>query len=153
MSHAMQGNPRCMGHRGWQKMRWLDSITKAMDMNLSKLQEKSFPRRQVSKESTCNTGDPGLFPGSGRSSGEGIGYPLQYSDLENAMDCIVHGVAKSWAQLHFQEIVKNRGAWHAVVHGVTKSQRWLNNNNKGHIASKKHDQDQSHSLLTLNSEL
>ena len=39
-----------------------------------------------SKESACNAGDPGLIPGSGRSSGEGNGYPLQYSCLENSMD-------------------------------------------------------------------
>ena len=39
--------------------------------------------------------DPGLIPGLGRSPGEGNGYPLQYSGLENSMDCIVHGVAKS----------------------------------------------------------
>ena len=40
------------------------------------------------------------FPGSGRSAGEGIGYPLQYSGLENSMDCIVHGFAKSWTRLN-----------------------------------------------------
>ena len=50
----------------------------------------------VAKESTCNAGDPGSIPGSGRSSGEGKGYPLQYSGLENSIDWIVHGVAKSW---------------------------------------------------------
>ena len=44
----------------------------------------------------------GSIPGFGRSPGEGKGYPLQYSGLENSMDCIVHGVAKSWKQLsHF----------------------------------------------------
>ena len=55
-----------------------------------------FPDSSVGKESAYNAGDPGLIPGLGRSSGEGIGYPLQYSGLENSMDCIVHGVAKSW---------------------------------------------------------
>ena len=40
-------------------------------------------------------GDLGSIPGLGRSPGEGKGYPLQYSGLENAMDCIVHGVSKS----------------------------------------------------------
>ena len=45
------------------------------------------------KESTCNVGDLGLIPGLGRTPGEGKGYPLQYSGLENFMDCIVHGVA------------------------------------------------------------
>ena len=94
-----------------------------------------FPNSSVGKESACNAGDPGSIPGSGRSPGEGIDYPLQYSwaslvaqlvknplatretwvrslgwedspgegkgnpfqysDLENSMDCIVHGVAKS----------------------------------------------------------
>ena len=40
-----------------------------------------------------------LIAGLGRSPGEGKGYPLQYSGLENSMDCIVHGVAKSQTQL------------------------------------------------------
>ena len=39
--------------------------------------------------------DLGLIPGLGRSPGDGKGYPLQYSGLENSMDCIVHGIAKS----------------------------------------------------------
>ena len=47
------------------------------------------------KESACNVGDLGLITGLGRSPGEGIGNPLQYSGLENSMDCIVHGVVKS----------------------------------------------------------
>ena len=47
------------------------------------------------KESTCNAGDLGLIPGLGRSPGEGNSYPPQYSGLENSMDCIVHGAAKS----------------------------------------------------------
>ena len=53
-------------------------------------------------------GDLGLIPGLGRSPGEGKGYPFQYSGLENAMDCIVHGVANSRTQLsdfHFQQSV------------------------------------------------
>jgi len=44
-------------------------------------------------------GDLGEIPGLGRSPEEGKGYPLQYSGLENSMDCIVHGVAKSWTRL------------------------------------------------------
>ena len=44
------------------------------------------PDSSVGKESACNTGNPGLTPRSGRSPGEGIGYPLQYSGLENSMD-------------------------------------------------------------------
>ena len=58
-----------------------------------------FPDSSAGKESACNAGDPGLISGSGRSPGEGIGYPLQFSGLENSMDCIVHGVAKSLTRL------------------------------------------------------
>ena len=45
------------------------------------------------QESACNAGDSGSIPGSRRSPGEGNGCPLQYSCLENSMDCRVHGVA------------------------------------------------------------
>ena len=55
-----------------------------------------FPCGSAGQESTCNAGDLGPIPGLGRSPGEGKGYPLQYSGLENSIDCIVHGVAKSW---------------------------------------------------------
>ena len=59
-----------------------------------------LPSGSHSKESTCNAGDLGLIPGSGRSPGEGYSNPLQYSCLENSMD---------------------RGAWQATVHRVPKS--------------------------------
>ena len=49
--------------------------------------------------STCNVGDLGSTPELGRNPGEGKGYSLQYSGLENSMDCIVHGVTKSQTQL------------------------------------------------------
>ena len=58
-----------------------------------------FPCGSAGKEFTCNVGDLGSIPGLGRSPGEGKGYPLQYSGLENYMDCIVDGVAKSQTQL------------------------------------------------------
>ena len=58
-----------------------------------------FPGGSAGKESACNVGDLGLIPELGRSPGEGKGYPLQHSGLENSMDCMVHGVAKSWTQL------------------------------------------------------
>ena len=65
------------------------------------LSHQGFPGGSDSKESTFDEGDLGLIPGSGRSSGEGNGYPLQYSCLGNPVD---------------------RGAWWATVHGVAKSQ-------------------------------
>ena len=58
-----------------------------------------FADSSVGKESTCNAGDRGLILGSGRSAGEGKGYPLQHFGLENSMDRIVPGVAKSRTQL------------------------------------------------------
>ena len=54
-----------------------------------------FPHSSVGKESARNAGDPASIAGLGRSPGEGKGHPLQYPGLENSMDCIVHGVAKS----------------------------------------------------------
>ena len=50
-----------------------------------------FPYGSAGKESTSNARDLGLIPGLGRFPGEGKGYPLQYSGLENSRDCIVHG--------------------------------------------------------------
>ena len=54
-----------------------------------------FPCGSAGKEPACNVRDLGLIPGLVRSPGEGKGYPLQYSGLENSMDCIVHGVTNS----------------------------------------------------------
>ena len=111
-------------------MKWLDWLQLPQDF---------FSHSSVDIESACNAGDPGSIPGSGRSPGEGIGYPLQYSwaslvaqlvknppamqetwfqslglgrspgegkgyplqysGLENSMDCLVHGVTKSWTLL------------------------------------------------------
>ena len=58
-----------------------------------------FPGRSAGKESACNAGDLGSVPRLGRAPGEGSSYPLQYSGLENSMNCIVHGVTKSLTQL------------------------------------------------------
>ena len=57
---------------------------------------RGFPGSSVGEESAFSAGDLASIPGVGRSAGEGKGYPLQYSGLENSMDCMVHGVAKSW---------------------------------------------------------
>ena len=54
-----------------------------------------FPCSSAGKESACNARDLDLIPGLDRSPGEWKGYPLQYSGLEDTIDCIVHGVAKS----------------------------------------------------------
>ena len=62
---------------------------------------QGFPCGLAGKESACNAGDLGLIPRLGRSPGEGKGYPLEYSGLENSMDYIVHWVAKSQTRLSF----------------------------------------------------
>ena len=53
-----------------------------------------FPCGSAGKEFTCNAGDLGSIPGSGRSAGDGKDYPLKYSGLENSMDCIVRGAQR-----------------------------------------------------------
>ena len=59
--------------------------------NLCPYLAPGFPGGSDDKECTYCAGDLGSIPGSGRSPGEGKGYPLYYSYLENSMDCIVHG--------------------------------------------------------------
>ena len=58
-----------------------------------------FSCGSADKESACNAGNLGSIPGLGRSLGEEKGYLLQYSGLENPLDCVVFGVAKSRTQL------------------------------------------------------
>ena len=80
---------------------WLDSWVGKMRWRKDRLPTPvflGFPCGSAGKESACNAEDLGLISGLGRS-GEEKGYPLQYSGLENSMDCIVHGVAKSRTQL------------------------------------------------------
>ena len=72
-----------------------------------------FPCGSAGRESVCNVGDLGSIPGLGRSPGEGKDDLLQYSGLENSIDCIVHGIAKSQTQLsdffiHFIFNVKSK---------------------------------------------
>ena len=73
---------------------------KHLQMELVLIGNMGFPSGSDYKESACNSGNPGLNPGSRRCPGEGNGNPLQYSFLENSMD---------------------RGAWQAIIHGVRKS--------------------------------
>ena len=100
-----------------------------------------FPGGSDSKESACNAGDPGGIPGLGRSPGEGIGYPLQYSWVSlvaqmvkkwSAMwetwvrslaweDPLEEGMATHSSILAWR-ISMDRGVWQAKVQGVAKSQ-------------------------------
>ena len=74
------------------------SLHAHVEIDLPQPSHWGFPRGSAGKESACNAGDLGSTPGLGRS-GEGNGYPLQYSGQENSMDCIVHGVTKNRTRL------------------------------------------------------
>ena len=99
-----------------------------------------FPGGSVGKESACNAGDPGLIPGSGRTPGEGIGYPLQYSwaslvaqmvkNLTAMWDTWVQSLGwedpleksmATYSSILAWRIPMDRGGWQAAVHGVAKS--------------------------------
>ena len=69
-----------------------DALEKGLTTHSSIL---GLPCGSAGKESACNVGDLGFIPGLGRSPGERKGYLLQYSGLENSMDCMVHGATKS----------------------------------------------------------
>ena len=85
------------------KIPWTEEPGSLQTMGCKELDrtEHGFPAGSVGKESACNSGDPGLIPGSGRSPAGGDGNSLQYSCLKNSTD---------------------RGAWWATVPGIAKSQ-------------------------------
>ena len=85
-------NPPAMQETRVRFLFWEDPPEKGKATHSSIL---GLPSGSTGKESTHNAGDLGSIPGLGRSPGQGKGYPLQYSGLENSMDCIVHRVAKS----------------------------------------------------------
>ena len=70
-----------------------------MSISVGLYMSMGFSGGLAGKESACSEGELGSIHGLGRSPGEGKGYPLQYSGLENSMDCIVRGVTKNWTQL------------------------------------------------------
>ena len=70
-----------------------------------------FPGSSAGKESACNAGDLDSIPGLGGSPGVGKAYPLQYSGLENFMDCIVHGVTKSRTRLSDFHSLTSSATW------------------------------------------
>ena len=99
-----------------------------------------FPDSSVGKESACSAGDPGSIPGSGRSAGEGIGYPLQYSWASFVAQLVknLHAVWETWVWSLSWEDPLEKGkatyssilAWRInsmdyIIHGVAKSQTQL----------------------------
>ena len=72
-----------------------EDIKKRQSLGREDPLEMGFPGGSAGEESACNAGDLGWIPGLRRSPGEGKGHTLQYSGLENPIDCAVHGVPKS----------------------------------------------------------
>ena len=77
-----------------------------------------FPDSSGGKESTCNAGDPGLIRGSGRSPGEGIGYPLQYSWASLVVQLVKNPPAmwKTWVRsLGWEDPLEKAKATHSSI--------------------------------------
>ena len=101
----------------------------------------SFPDSSAGKESTCNTGDPSSIPGSGRSAGEGIGYPLQYSWASLVANLVMNLPAmwETWVpSLGWEDLLEKGKAAHSSIlawripwtldhNRVSKSWTWLRN--------------------------
>ena len=94
MSDPIDGNPPGSPVPGILQARTLEWVANIWN-NISTCASVGFPHGSTGKESACSVGDLGLISELGRSPREGNDYPLQYSGLENFMDCVVHGVAKS----------------------------------------------------------
>ena len=79
---------------------------------------KGFPHSSVGKESTCNAGDPSSIPGLGRSSGEGIGYPFQYSWASLVAQLVKNlpAVWETWVQpLGWEDPLEKGKATHSII--------------------------------------
>ena len=77
-----------------------------------------FPDSSIRRESTCNAGDPGSMPGSGRSTGEGVGYPLQYSWASLMAQLVKNPPAmwETWAQsLGWEDPLEKGTATHSSI--------------------------------------
>ena len=114
------------------------------------LRVMGFPRDSAGKEFACNVGDLGSIPRFGRSLGEGKGYPVQYSGLENCMDCIVHVVTKNqtWlSDFHFLRKIKTNHQHKNGLIGLKKQYLFT----KGTLVSVRHCS--MYLLLTFNWEV
>ena len=85
---------------------------------MGRVYEVGFPGSSAGKESDCNAGDPSLIPGSGRSAGEGLGYPLQYfgASLVAQMVKKPPPMQETWAQsLGWEDPLEKGKAIHSSV--------------------------------------
>ena len=85
---------------------------------MNKVKALGFPDSSVGKESACNAGDPGSSPGLGRSTGERIGYPLQYSWASLAAQLVKNPPAmqETWVRsLHWEDPLEKEKATHSSI--------------------------------------
>ena len=79
---------------------------------------QGFPDSSVGKESTCNAGDPGSIPGLGRSPGEGIGYPIQYSRASLVAQLVKNlpAMRETWVRsLGWEDPLEKRKATYSCI--------------------------------------
>ena len=86
-------------HRTGKRVTGRERTDSSQEIPHSNGWRESASQLPLCAESACSVGHLGSIPELRRSPGEGNGYPFQYSGLENSMDCIVHGVAKSQTRL------------------------------------------------------
>ena len=92
--------------------------THVLDFACHYAENRGFPDSSVGKESTCNAGDPGSIPGSGRSAGEGLGYPLQYSWASLVAQLVKNPPAmrETWVRsLGWEDPLKKEKATHSNI--------------------------------------
>ena len=131
------GRPGVLQSMGLQSWTWLSELNWLIIVFL--MLHIPFPHSSVGKESTCDAGDPGSIPGLGRSAGEGIGYPLQYS-WASFVAQLVKNPPTMWEvqTLGWEDpLEKGKAAhssnlawripWNIQVHGVAKSWTQLSN--------------------------
>ena len=114
---------------------------------MSTIGPRGFPDSSVGKESACNAGDPGSISRSGRSTGEAIGYPLQYSWVSLVAQLVKNPsvMRETWVWSLGWEypLEKGKAEYSSIVHGVTKSQTRTSN---FHFLTSVHDHWKNHSF-------
>ena len=123
MWHLIRGSKTAIS---WMLYHVYDILLKAYSLNRihwrrDKLPSPvflGFPCGSAGKEYAYNAVDLHLIPGLGRSHGEGRSYPLQYSGLEDSMDCTVHGITKSQTQLSNLKKKKIKGCKISKLHNI-----------------------------------
>ena len=106
------------GESSRYRMKLCCNTLKPRSLSVLRGSEKGFPGSSTAKESACNAGDPSLIPGSGRSAGEGIVYPLQDSWASLVAQTIKNmpAMQETWVQyLGWEEPLEKKTATHSSI--------------------------------------